>query len=89
MELAKSDSRTNPFQPGGTDVEIDMSDIIRQVHDPMIRINRPMTRSQKRKMDANISTLIRESLDREFLEPLSFKYINYTYINLNDEVVTN
>ena len=43
------DSRSNPFQLGGTDVPQSVS----RVSDPLVQINRPMTRAQTRRMQTN------------------------------------
>ena len=64
-----SNSRTNPFQLGGTDVATNR-------HDPLVQVNRPLTRAQRRRMDAALNSLVVETFERENSLPLSFKLFN-------------
>ena len=64
-----SDSRTNPFQQGGTDVATNRND-------PLVQINRPLTRAQKRRMDAALNSLVVETFERENSLPSSFQLYN-------------
>ena len=39
--------------------------------DPLVRINRPMTRAQTRRMQSNFANLVLETLEQENSQPLS------------------
>ena len=66
-DLQDPDSRSNPFQQGGTDV----SSRANQGSDPLVQINRPMTRAQTRRMHLNFSNMVLETLERENSQTLS------------------
>ena len=45
-------------------------------HDPLVLVNRPLTRAQRRRMDAALNSLVVEMFERENTLPLSFKLFN-------------
>ena len=45
-------------------------------HDPLVQVNRPLTRAQKRRMDAALNSLVVETFERENSLPLYFKLFN-------------
>ena len=50
----------------------DVPQSVSRISDPLVQINRPMTRAQTRRMHTNFSNLVLETLERENSQTPSF-----------------
>ncbi len=57
-------------------------------NDPLIQINRPLTRAQKRRMDAALNSLVVETFERENSLPPPFKLYNKLNMEERDKQST-